>query len=166
MWKSYKSSAVAEMGDRGYNRHGPKRGGGCCAPFAGSWDPRLIQCGLGQDPFPYQVASSSIHPFGHNRHIQPFGHNGHWPKIGGCAPLGEGELGPHLTQCRVGRSLPLYQVASWSMQPFGHNRRGPKIGGSAPFWGGAGSTSNTKSPGLRPTSVPSGILTHTTVWPK
>jgi len=23
-----KSSAVAEMGDRGHNRHGPKRGGG------------------------------------------------------------------------------------------------------------------------------------------
>ena len=34
-----KSSAVAEMGDRGQNRHGPKRGGGCCAPFAGRWDP-------------------------------------------------------------------------------------------------------------------------------
>jgi len=30
----YKNSAVAEMGDRGHNRHGPKRGG-CCAPFAG-----------------------------------------------------------------------------------------------------------------------------------
>jgi len=31
----------------------------------------------------YQVASGSIRPFGHNRH---------GPKIGGCAPLGEGEL--------------------------------------------------------------------------
>jgi len=29
-----KSSAVAEMGDRGRNKHGPKRGG-FCAPFAG-----------------------------------------------------------------------------------------------------------------------------------
>jgi len=29
------SSAVAEMGDRGHNKHGPKRGGGCCAPFSG-----------------------------------------------------------------------------------------------------------------------------------
>ena len=29
----YKSSAVAEMGNRGHNRHGPKRGGGCCVPF-------------------------------------------------------------------------------------------------------------------------------------
>jgi len=32
--KNNKSSAVAEMGDRGHNRHGPKRGGRCCAPFA------------------------------------------------------------------------------------------------------------------------------------
>jgi len=35
----YKSSAVAEMGDRRHNRHGPKRGGGCCAPFAERWEP-------------------------------------------------------------------------------------------------------------------------------
>ena len=34
-----KSSAVAEMGNRGHSRHGPKKRGGCCAPFAGSWDP-------------------------------------------------------------------------------------------------------------------------------
>jgi len=27
-------------------------------------------------------------------------------KLGECAPLGEGELGPHLTQCRVGQGLP------------------------------------------------------------
>jgi len=32
------SSAVAEMGDSGHNRHGPERGG-ACAPFAKSWDP-------------------------------------------------------------------------------------------------------------------------------
>ena len=36
---SYNSSAVAEMGDRGHNRHGPKRGGWCCAPFAELWEP-------------------------------------------------------------------------------------------------------------------------------
>ena len=34
-----KSSAVDEMGDRGHNRHGPKRGGGCCAPFEGAGTP-------------------------------------------------------------------------------------------------------------------------------
>jgi len=31
--------------------------------------------------------------------------------------------------------------------------------------GGAGFPSNTKSPGPRPTSVPNGILIHSTVWP-
>jgi len=34
----YKSAAVAEMGDRVRNRHGPKRGK-CCAPFAERWEP-------------------------------------------------------------------------------------------------------------------------------
>ena len=33
-----------------------------------------------------------------------------------------------------------------------------------PFWGGGGSPSNTNSPGLRPTSIPSGILMHPAVW--
>jgi len=31
---------------------------------------------------------------------------------------------------------------------------------------GAGSPSNTMSPGPRPTSIPSGILIHSTVWPQ
>jgi len=41
-----------------------------------------------------------------------------------------------------------------------------KIGEGAPppFWGGAGSPSNTNSPGLRPTSIPSGILVHPALW--
>ena len=38
----------------------------------------LTQCGLGQDLPPYQVASWSIQPFGHNRH---------GPKIGGLCPI-------------------------------------------------------------------------------
>ena len=40
--------------------------------------PRLVQCGLGRGLLPYQAASSSIQPFGRNRH---------GPKIrwGGCA---------------------------------------------------------------------------------
>jgi len=64
-----KSSAVAEMGDRGHNRHGPQRGGLLC-PFrgGGKLGPRLTQCGLGRGLLPYQVASSSIQPFDHNRH--------------------------------------------------------------------------------------------------
>jgi len=64
----YKSSAVAEMGDRGHNRHWPKTGGGCSAHFAGKLGTRLTQCGLGRGLLPYQAASSSTQPFGHNRH--------------------------------------------------------------------------------------------------
>ena len=45
----------------------------------------------------------------------------HGPKIGGPYPLGEGELGPHLTQYGQGRGLPACQVSSWSVQPFGHS---------------------------------------------
>jgi len=45
-------------------------------------------------------------------------------KLGGdCAPLGEGELSPHLTQCGQDRGLPARQVSSWSVQPFGHSAR-------------------------------------------
>jgi len=53
------------------------------------------------------------------------------------------------------------------MQPFGHNKHGPKIWGLRPLLErGAGSPSNTKSPGLRPTSTPSGILIHAAIWPQ
>jgi len=40
---------------------------------------------------------------------------------GGCTPLEDGELGPHLSQCGQGRGLPACQVSSWSVQPFGHS---------------------------------------------
>ena len=44
---------------------------------------------------------------------------------------------------------------------------GQKLGGLCPFWkGGAGSSSNTMSPGPRPTIVPSGILIHPAVLPQ
>jgi len=106
-----KSSAVAEMGDRGHNRHGPKRGGLLC-PF-------------------------------------------------------RGELGPRLTQRCLGRGLLLCQLASSSIQPFGHNEQWSKIGVMCPFSeGGGGSPSNTTSPEVRPTSIPSGILMHSAVWPQ
>ena len=38
MLSTNKSSPVAEMGDRGHNRHGPERGA-CCAPFSERWKP-------------------------------------------------------------------------------------------------------------------------------
>jgi len=44
---------------------------------------------------------------------QPFGHNRHGSKIGGAVPILGGD-GPHLTQCRLGRDLPLYQVQTFN----------------------------------------------------
>jgi len=41
-----------------------------------------------------------------------------------------------------------------------------KWGTAVPPFGGAGSTSNTMSPGPRLTSIPSGILVHRTAWPQ
>ena len=36
------------------------------------------------------------------------------PKSGGCcAPFRVEELGPHLTQCRLGRGLPPHEVVLW-----------------------------------------------------
>jgi len=56
---------------------------------------------------------------------------------------------------------------SWDGRPFGHNRHGPKTGGRAadPLLGGAG-YHLTVLPGPRPTSLPSGIFIHPTVWPQ
>jgi len=78
----------------------------------------LTQCRLGRGLSAYQVASWSIHPFGHNRH---------GPKIGDCcAPfLGGWELGPRLIKCGLGRGPSPYQMASWSIPPFDHNRHWP-----------------------------------------
>ena len=74
--KNYnKTSAVAEMGDRGHNRHGPKRGGLLCSFRRGEGELglrlTLTQCDLGRGLLPYKVACLSIQPFGH--------------KTGGCA---------------------------------------------------------------------------------
>jgi len=58
------------MGDREHNRHGTKRGM-LLNPFRGGGaelGPRLTKCDLAWGLLPYQVASSSIQPFGHNRH--------------------------------------------------------------------------------------------------
>jgi len=89
----------------------------------------LTQCGLGRGLRPYQMASWSIQPFGHNIHGPKFG-------VGCCAPPpflgGRWMLGSHLTQCCLDRGLPPYQVTSWSIEPFGHNRHGRNLG-AVPF---------------------------------
>jgi len=85
---------------------------------------------------------------------------------GGLCPF-TAELGFQLMQCGLGRGLSPYQLASWFIQPFDHNTR-PKNGGLlCPLLGrGAESPSNTMWPGPGPTSVPSFILIHPTVWPQ
>ena len=98
----HKSSAVAEMGDRGHNRHRPKRGG-CCALFAGAaWSPsNTMWTGPKSTSVPSGVF---IHPAAWPQYI--------WAESwGGAVPLLE-ELGPHITQSRLGRGLTPYQVAS------------------------------------------------------
>jgi len=57
----HRSWAVAEMGDRGHNWHGLKRGGLLC-PFRGELEPCLIQRGLGRGLLPYQLSGVFIHP--------------------------------------------------------------------------------------------------------
>jgi len=112
-YKKYKSSAIAEneMGDRGHNRHGPRRREAAVPLSRGELGPRLTQCGRGRGLLPYQVASSSILSL--------------------------------LATIDMGRNL-----------------------GAVPPLGGAGTQSNTTSPGPRFTSVPSGILIHPTVRPQ
>jgi len=101
--KTNKSSAAVGMGDCGHKRHGLKRGG--CAPLSrGALGPRLTQCGLDRCLHPYQVACSSIQPFGTLATIDM----GRKLKV---VPL-LGEMRPHQTQRRLGRGLPPYQVAS------------------------------------------------------
>jgi len=143
------------MGDRGHNRHGPKRGELLCHFCGGEWGLHPTQCGLGWGLLLYQVASSSMQPFGHSRH---------GPKTGGCAPF-RGELGPYLTQRSLGRGLPLYK---WHLDPSSRLTTvdmGRKLGeGLCPFWGDLGPPSNTKSPEPRPAIIPSGILVHPGVW--
>ena len=61
-----KSSAVAEMGDHGHNRHGPKRGE-CAVPLSRSaGNPSNTLWSARRSILPYQLASSTIQPFGHN----------------------------------------------------------------------------------------------------
>ena len=49
-------------------------------------------------------------------------HNRNGPKLGegGYVPFLGGGLGPHLTQSRLGRGLPPYQVAYWTIGPCSH----------------------------------------------
>ena len=175
---------------------GRKYGG--CSAYLG---PRLTQCALSRGLISYQVVSSYIQPFGHNRHgptigwgcalflgsCIPIEHKVAWAeaylhtkwhlspssrlattdigrKLEDCAPLGEGDLGPHLSMSPRIRST---SIPKWYPDTCSHLATidmGLKLGELCPFGGAARSLSNKMSPGPRPTSVPSCILIHPTAW--
>jgi len=148
----YKSSAAAEMGDRDHNGHGPKRGGGLLCPFRGRagslsntmWHGQSatsLPSGvfMGRALLPYQVASSSIQPFGHNRHE---------PKTGGCAPF-RGSCGAvplfggAATSCNTtspGPSFTSVVGTKWHLDPSSRLATidmGQTLAAAVPFfWGG------------------------------
>jgi len=65
--------------------------------------------------------SSAVAEMGDHFAIIDMGQNDMGREVGVGVPLSAGELGPHLTQSRLSRGLPPYQVASGSIQPLGHN---------------------------------------------
>jgi len=120
----YKSSAVAEMGDHGHYRHRPKRKGGCYAPFtrgAGSpantmwpgprstsipsgvfihpaiWPQQTWAKNWGLGPDLTQSCLGRCLPPSRRLATMDMGQ-----KFWGLCPFREGELGHHLTQCRLG----------------------------------------------------------------
>jgi len=132
-----KTSAVAEMGDRGHNIHGPK--GGLLCPFRGAAGSPSNNVAWAEV---YFRTKWNLHP-------SNLGHNRHWPKTGGRAPF-TGELSPQLTQCRWA-SVPsaiFDPSSSLAIIDVGRKLRAP-----SPFGEGAGSPSNTMSLGLRPASL-------------
>ena len=93
-----------------------------------------LTCGLGRGLLLYQVASSSMQPFGHNRH---------GPKIGGCAsfrvagsPSNTTSPGPRPTFIPSGIFV---NPAVWPQRTFAENW------GAVPFLGGSWVPSNTKA---------------------
>jgi len=114
-----------------------RKEGGAAVLLSRELGPRLVQCGLSRGLLPYQAASSSIQPFGHNRHGQKFGG-------GGCAFfLGVAGSTSNTMSRRPTRGLPPYQVASLSMQLFHLDPCsclatidvGRKLGGAPPLSG-------------------------------
>ena len=133
------------MGNRGHNRHGPKREGGRSAPFTEELGPSLTQCGLGRGLLLYQVASSSI---------QPFGHMATWAENRGLCPLfGEGSWVPMQHNVRD----EAYLHTNWHLDSCSRLAAidiSQNCGAPPLFREGARFPSNTKSPGLRLTSIP------------
>jgi len=70
----FTSSAVAEMGDRGHNRHGSKIGGGAAVPLSRELGRCPVQCGLGRGLFPYYNVAWAEFYFRTKRHLHLSSH--------------------------------------------------------------------------------------------
>jgi len=111
----------------GHSRHGQKRRGYCVPLFVGG--------GEAGSPSNKMLSGLRTTAVARNKwHLDPSSRlaiTAIGKKLGRYDVLVLGEMSPHLTQCGLGRGLPLYayQVASWSIKPCGNNRHGPKSGG-------------------------------------
>ena len=147
-----KSSTVAEMGDRLATIDIGRKKGAAVPLFGGSCTPSNTM---------WPGSRSTSVPSGILIHSAVWSQHG--PKIEGAVPLWGGELGPHLTQCRLRRRLPpissgiFIRPAVWPQQTWGENLEVLILGGVA------GCPFNTMWPGPRPTSTPSFILIHPTI---
>jgi len=76
----------------------------------------MLNEAMGKAGSPSNTKSPWAEAYLHTKwHLNPSSHlatTGMGRKLGGCAPLGEGELGLHLTQCGQGRGLPACHVSS------------------------------------------------------
>jgi len=93
------------------------------------------------------------------------GHNRHGPKEGAAVPLSRGRAGspsntmwPGLRSTSVSSGIFIHPCSRLATTD-----KGRKLG-AVYLLGGAASPSNAKSLGLRPTSLPSGILIHPAIW--
>jgi len=110
------------MGDRGHNRHGPKRGG-CRTPFEESSDP--VKYNVDWDEV-YFRTKWRLHPSSRLATIDTNRKLGAVPPYrGSCDPSYTTSPEPTFTSVPSGIFI---HPALWK---FGHNRHGPKIG-----WGG------------------------------
>ena len=94
-----------------------RKEGGTAVPLSqGELSPRLTQCDLGRDLLPYQVASSSIQPFGHKDMGRKLGAV---PLFGGAAtPSNITSPGPRFTSVPSGI---LIHPAVWPKRTLAEN---------------------------------------------